>query len=109
MPTISAPAACIRTCRRTLVDDIYEFCEHFPKMLDDIEGLLTDNRIFKQRNVDIGVITRADARSLGHVRRDAALDGRGMGFAPQRSLMSATTNSISRFRSARTATITTAI
>ena len=28
-----------------------------PKVLDDIEGLLTDNRIFKQRNVDIGVIS----------------------------------------------------
>jgi len=48
-----------------LAEDIYEFCEHFPKLLDDIEGLLTENRIFKQRNVDIGVVTRADAEMLG--------------------------------------------
>jgi NADH-quinone oxidoreductase subunit D len=38
-----------------LVDDIGEFCAYHPKVLDDIEGLLTENRIFKQRNVDIGV------------------------------------------------------
>jgi NADH-quinone oxidoreductase subunit D len=38
-----------------LIDDIGEFCVHHPKVLDDIEGLLTENRIFKQRNVDIGV------------------------------------------------------
>jgi NADH-quinone oxidoreductase subunit D len=40
-----------------LVTDIAKWCETFPKVLDDIEGLLTDNRIFKQRNVDIGVVT----------------------------------------------------
>jgi NADH-quinone oxidoreductase subunit D len=40
-----------------LIDDIEHWCETFPKVLDDIEGLLTDNRIFKQRNVDIGVVT----------------------------------------------------
>ena len=39
-----------------LIDDIAGFCAHHPKVLDDIEGLLTDNRIFKQRNVDIGVV-----------------------------------------------------
>jgi NADH-quinone oxidoreductase subunit D len=44
-----------------LLEDIYAFCDQFPKVLDDIEGLLTHNRIFKQRNVDIGVVTRADA------------------------------------------------
>src|SRR6201996_9104671 len=48
-----------------LLADIYEWTEHFPKVLDDIEGLLTENRIFKQRNVDIGVITRADAEAWG--------------------------------------------
>ena len=48
-----------------LLTDIYEFCQHFPKVLDDIEVLLTENRIFKQRNVDIGVISRADAEALG--------------------------------------------
>ena len=34
-------------------------------MLDDIEGLLTENRIFKQRNVDIGVVSLADCLKLG--------------------------------------------
>jgi len=48
-----------------LAEDIHEFCRHFPKVLDDIEGLLTENRIFKQRNVDIGVITRTDAEEWG--------------------------------------------
>ncbi|HEY2034155.1 MAG TPA: NADH-quinone oxidoreductase subunit D [Rhizomicrobium sp.] len=48
-----------------LVADIYEWTNHFPKVLDDIEGLLTNNRIFKQRNVDIGVINRADAEAWG--------------------------------------------
>ena len=48
-----------------LIADIYEWTGTFPKVLDDIEGLLTENRIFKQRNVDIGVIGRADAESWG--------------------------------------------
>jgi NADH-quinone oxidoreductase subunit D len=48
-----------------LLDDIAGFCDHHPKVLDDIEGLLTNNRIFKQRNVDIGVVTLADAFAWG--------------------------------------------
>jgi NADH-quinone oxidoreductase subunit D len=48
-----------------LLDDIAVFCDHHPKVLDDIEGLLTHNRIFKQRNVDIGVVTLADAFAWG--------------------------------------------
>jgi NADH-quinone oxidoreductase subunit D len=40
-----------------LVADINTFCETHPAVLDDIEGLLTENRIFKQRNVDIGVVS----------------------------------------------------
>jgi NADH-quinone oxidoreductase subunit D len=48
-----------------LVDDIWQFCETHPGVLDDIEGLLTDNRIFKQRNVDIGVISLADCFAWG--------------------------------------------
>ncbi len=48
-----------------LTGDIYKFCEAFPRVLDDIEGLLTENRIFKQRNVDIGIVTRADAEMWG--------------------------------------------
>ncbi len=48
-----------------LIDDIGHFCEKHPKVLDDIEGLLTDNRIFKQRNVDIGVVSLEDAFNWG--------------------------------------------
>jgi NADH-quinone oxidoreductase subunit D len=40
-----------------LIEDIGHFCETHPKVLDDIETLLTENRIFKQRNVDIGVVS----------------------------------------------------
>jgi NADH-quinone oxidoreductase subunit D len=50
---------------QALLDDIYDFCENFPSVLDDIEGLLTDNRIFKQRNVDIGIVNREDALAWG--------------------------------------------
>jgi NADH-quinone oxidoreductase subunit D len=48
-----------------LAEDILEFCNTFPKVLDDIEGLLTNNRIFKQRNVDIGVVSLEDALAWG--------------------------------------------
>ncbi len=48
-----------------LIDDIYAWCDPFLKVLDDIEGLLTDNRIFKQRNVDIGVVSLDDAFDWG--------------------------------------------
>ena len=41
---------------QALVDDIGIFCDEFPKALADIDTLLTENRIFKQRNVDIGVV-----------------------------------------------------
>ena len=43
-----------------LLDDIDGFCDHFLTVLDDIEGLLTNSRIFKQRNVDIGIVTQED-------------------------------------------------
>ena len=39
-----------------LVRDIGAWCDPFLQVCDDLEGLLTDNRIFKQRNVDIGVV-----------------------------------------------------
>jgi NADH-quinone oxidoreductase subunit D len=48
-----------------LIDDIWAFCDPFLKVCDDIEGLLTDNRIFKQRNVDIGVVKLEDAWRWG--------------------------------------------
>jgi NADH-quinone oxidoreductase subunit D len=48
-----------------LIDDIDAWCDQFPKVLDDIEGLLTENRIFKQRNVDIGVVSLEEAFAWG--------------------------------------------
>src|SRR5437868_4334940 len=48
-----------------LIDDIYGFCETHPKVLDDISSLFTGNRIFKQRNVDIGVVALKDCFDWG--------------------------------------------
>ncbi len=48
-----------------LIDDIYAWCDPFLKVVDDIDALLTENRIFKQRNVDIGVVSLDDAFALG--------------------------------------------
>jgi NADH-quinone oxidoreductase subunit D len=48
-----------------LVQDIADWCQRVPKVFDDIEGLLTDNRIFKQRNVDIGKVTKEEAQAWG--------------------------------------------
>ncbi len=48
-----------------LIDDIMAWTETFPEILADIEGLLTENRIFKQRNVDIGVVSQQDALDWG--------------------------------------------
>jgi NADH-quinone oxidoreductase subunit D len=45
--------------------DIRAFIDHFPSVLDDVETLLTENRIFKQRNVNIGVVSQEDAMALG--------------------------------------------
>jgi NADH-quinone oxidoreductase subunit D len=48
-----------------LAEDILEFVDRYPKVIDDIETLLTDNRIFKQRTVDISPVTPAQAYDLG--------------------------------------------
>ena len=48
-----------------LIDDIGLFCDSHVKILDDYENLLTENRIFKQRNVDIGIVSLADAWAWG--------------------------------------------
>ena len=48
-----------------LINDIDVWCDQFPEKMDDIETLITDNRIFKQRNVDIGVVTKEEAFTWG--------------------------------------------
>ncbi|MDV7338832.1 NADH-quinone oxidoreductase subunit D [Terasakiella sp. A23] len=48
-----------------LTDDIRAWAERFPQVVKDIETLLTENRIFRQRTVDIGVISYEDAQDWG--------------------------------------------
>ena len=48
-----------------LIDDIEAFCDPFLKVLDDLDTLVIGNRIFKQRNVDIGVVSLEDAWKWG--------------------------------------------
>lgn len=48
-----------------LIDDIESWAEAFPAVVDDLDGLLTENRIFKQRNCDIGVISERDILDWG--------------------------------------------
>ncbi|MDZ4309217.1 MAG: NADH-quinone oxidoreductase subunit D [Cypionkella sp.] len=48
-----------------LINDIEAWTETFPKVLEDLHGLLTENRIFKQRNADIGVVTEDDIQKYG--------------------------------------------
>ena len=48
-----------------LLDDILKWCDGFLPVCDDMEGLLTNNRIFKQRNCDIGVVSVQDALEWG--------------------------------------------
>lgn len=60
-----------------LLDDIGAFCDPFLKVLDDIEDLLTENRIFKQRNVDIGIVNRTDVENWamsGVMARSAGIE-----------------------------------
>ncbi|GGB02314.1 NADH-quinone oxidoreductase subunit D [Allosediminivita pacifica] len=48
-----------------LIDDIEQWADEFPSKLDDIDNLLTENRIFKQRNADIGIVTEQDIQDWG--------------------------------------------
>lgn len=48
-----------------LIDDIEAFCDPFLKVVDDLDNLVIGNRIFKQRNVDIGVLTLEDCWKWG--------------------------------------------
>ncbi len=48
-----------------LIDDIWDFCDPYLKLLDDLDNLVTGNRIFKQRTADIGGISLEDAWAWG--------------------------------------------
>jgi len=60
----------------SLIDFIDDFCTRFPKYVDEYETLLTDNRIWKQRTVGIGVVTPERALSMGFT--GAMLRGSGI-------------------------------
>ena len=66
-----------------LISDIKTWSESFPRVLDDIEGLLTENRIFKQRNVDIGVVSKKEALDWGF--SGVMVRGSGMAWDLRRS------------------------
>jgi NADH-quinone oxidoreductase subunit D len=59
------PGGVAREMPAGLTDDIRAWMASFPKVLDDIERLLNENRIFRQRTVDIGVVTADEAIDLG--------------------------------------------
>ena len=50
------PGGVHQDATQDLIDDIMVFCEQFPDRMAEIEGLVSENRIFKQRNVDIGIV-----------------------------------------------------
>lgn len=52
-------------CEPRLIEDIGAWCASFPKVLDDLHDLFIENRIFKQRNVDIGIISLEDCWRWG--------------------------------------------
>lgn len=47
------------------MDDIYEFASKFNERLDEVEDLLTSNRLWVQRTEDIGIVTAEDALNYG--------------------------------------------
>ena len=59
------PGGVSRDMPAGLTDDIAAWIETFPKVMDDIERLLNENRIFRQRTVDIGVVDADEALDLG--------------------------------------------
>ena len=68
---------------RGLTEDIAKFCAEFPKIIDDLETLLTDNRIFKQRNVDIGIVSKQD--TLDYSFSGVMLRGSGIAWDLRKS------------------------
>lgn len=47
------------------MDDIYHFITYFPNRLDEVEDLITDNRVWKERTIDIGIISAEQALNMG--------------------------------------------
>ena len=66
-----------------LLDDIMAWTMEFPQVLKDIDGLLTENRIFKQRNVDIAIVSQQEALDWGF--SGVMVRGSGMAWDLRRS------------------------
>ncbi len=66
-----------------LIRDIDDWCDYFPRIVDDLEGLITGSRIFKQRNVDIGVVTRDEA--IAHSFSGVLVRGSGIAWDLRRA------------------------
>lgn len=47
------------------MDDVYDWCQKFPERIDELEDMLTENRIWKARTVDIGIVAAHDALNWG--------------------------------------------
>jgi NADH-quinone oxidoreductase subunit D len=59
------PGGVARDLTPALIDDIEAFCDPFLNVVDDLEALFIDNRIFKQRNVDIGIVSLEECWAWG--------------------------------------------
>ena len=66
-----------------LLDDLEEWCGRFPRLVDDLDTLLTENRIFKQRLVDIGIVSEQDALDWGYT--GVMLRGSGLAWDLRRA------------------------
>lgn len=64
-PNYIVPGGVVKDLPTGLVEDIYQFIMQFPNRIDEIEEMLKNNRIFKQRLVDVGIIDRDLAVSCG--------------------------------------------
>ncbi len=66
-----------------LIEDIEAWTHSFPQVLDDMANLLTENRIFKQRNVDIGIVT--EQMALDYAMTGVMLRSSGMAWDLRRA------------------------
>ena len=89
-------------------DDVEEICEVVPRGVAEYDELLTENPIWLERTVGIGVITTEQALALGRQRADPAVDRACRGTCARRSPTWPTTRSTSTSSTPRTATPSTA-
>ena len=59
------PGGVYRDLPKNLLSDINKWAKKFPKFINDLELILTENRIFRQRTVDIGKVNATDAINFG--------------------------------------------